>query len=67
MRRSNSKFIGYTSHDYIMNETFLKIFIIFYLIKLLQGLKNDQDIIIIPRKHLPLRGFILKTIIFIFV
>ena len=39
VRRSNSKFIGYTSHDYIMNEAFLKIFIIFYL-KNLQGAKK---------------------------
>ena len=37
----------------------LKIFIIFYL-KNLQGAKNDQDIIIIPRKHLPEDLFLTK-------
>ena len=60
VRRSNSKFIGYTSHDYIMNEAFFENLYNFLSKKTYKELKNDQDIIIIPRKHLPEDLFLTK-------
>ncbi len=60
VRRSNSKFIGYTSHDYIMNEPFLENLYNFLSKKTYKGLKNEDGIIIIPRKHLPEQLFINK-------
>ena len=60
VRRSNSKFIGYTSHDYIMNEPFFENLYNFLSKKTYKGLKNEDGIIIIPRKHLPEQLFINK-------
>ena len=60
VRRSNSKFIGYTSHDYIMNESFFENLYNFLSNKTYKNLKNEESIIIIPRKHLPEDLFLTK-------
>ena len=60
VKKSNSKFIGYTSHDYIMNESFIENLYNYLSKKTFKNLKNENNIIIIPRKHLPESLFIKK-------
>lgn len=60
LRRANSKFLGYTSHDYIMNESFFENLYNFLTGNGYRDLKLDDSFIVIPRKHLPEQLFLKK-------